>query len=387
MRHPSDNKCIRCGSFHLIKKGRGFGRMKAYWRQRYECDDCGYKQTGRERHFEFDEEFRYQPKELSPRNWTAYTLAQKNNKLFLMGKLQEMLGNIEIKEEPCIGRPQANLKDICFALSLKSFTRLSSRRLHSDLVEAKEAGLIQDVPKYSTLMKYLATEELTTLLGALIRASNTLLESIEIDCASDSSGFSTNTFSPWYDARVGRQIDKRDFVKGHITIDVKTHVIVSIIVTPWNGADSPQFEPMINEAAERFKIREISADKAYSSRKNLEIAASKGAEVFIPFLSTVTGKQEGSKVWGDSFKFYKKNPQEFGEHYHKRSNVEAAFSMIKKKFSQTLTAKTFQGQKNEILLKTLNHNITCLIHQHFERAIQDPLWNQAYFVEQGLKKV
>lgn len=387
MSYSKDEICIRCGSKHLIKKGKGFSNMKCYWVQRYQCGDCNHKQTGKQRHYTLEEEFHYRSKMPVPMNWTAYTLAQKNNKQFLMQKLYEMLDEIEIKEKACMGRPQANLKGIVYALALKSYTRVSSRRLHSDLIEVQKAKQIESVPKYSTLMKYLGSEEVTTILEALIRSSNAPLEGIPINCASDSSGFSTTTFSPWYDARVGKEIDKRDFVKVHITIDVKTHIIVSVIVTPWNGADSPQFAPMVNETAKRFEVREFSADAAYSSRNNLEVVVANEAVPFIPFKSNVTGNNGGSQVWGERYRFFKNHKQEFGESYHKRSNVETVFSMIKRKFSQTLMSRNFQGQKNEILLKVLCHNITCLIHAHFEGLIQDPLWNQASIVEISLRKV
>lgn len=387
MPFPSDEKCLKCGSRFLIKKGQSFTKMKTYWVQRYQCKDCSFKQIGKQRHNNVEEEFQYQSKPLPIRNWTAYTLAQNNHKHFLLGKLKELLDEIEIKEPPSRGRPQANLKEICFALALKSFTRLPSRRLHSELIEVERSGLITHIPRYSTLMKYLATEEITTILEALIHLSANPAIPVETDFASDSSGFSTSIFGRWFDARVGKEIDKRQFVKAHITIGVKTHIITSAMITPWNGADSPQFEPMINQTAERFEIREVSADAAYSSRNNLELVVTKGGAPFIPFKSNVTGNQGGSKVWGDSYRLFKDKPQEFGEHYHKRSNVEATFNMIKRKFSPDLMAKTYQSQKNELLLKILCHNITCLIHQHFEGAIPDPLWSQASFMESSLKKV
>jgi len=49
----------------------------------------------------------------------------------------------------------------------------------------------------------------------------------------------------------------------------------------------------------------------------------------------------------------------FYKHYHKRSNVESTFSMIKKKFGSSVRAKTSVAQVNEVLCKVLCHNI-CL---------------------------
>ena len=52
----------------------------------------------------------------------------------------------------------------------------------------------------------------------------------------------------------------------------------------------------------------------------------------------------------------------FKEHYHKRSNVETTFSMVKGKFGDSVRAKSESGQVNEILLKFLCHNL-CMINQ------------------------
>jgi transposase len=55
-------------------------------------------------------------------------------------------------------------------------------------------------------------------------------------------------------------------------------------------------------------------------------------------------------------------------HYHKRSNVESIFSMIKRKFGHTLRSRSEVGQVNEILCKALAHNICVLIQEYFENC-------------------
>ncbi|MCY3638716.1 MAG: transposase, partial [Chloroflexi bacterium] len=53
-------------------------------------------------------------------------------------------------------------------------------------------------------------------------------------------------------------------------------------------------------------------------------------------------------------------------HYHKRSNVETAFSMIKAKFGASVRSRTEVAQVNEVLAKILCHNICVLILSIFE---------------------
>jgi len=49
------------------------------------------------------------------------------------------------------------------------------------------------------------------------------------------------------------------------------------------------------------------------------------------------------------------------EHYHKRSNIETAYSMIKGKFGSALRYKSDTGQVNEVQCKVLAHNRCVLI--------------------------
>ena len=67
------------------------------------------------------------------------------------------------------------------------------------------------------------------------------------------------------------------------------------------------------------------------------------------------------------------NHEEFMEHYHKRSNCETVFHMIKSKFRDDIRSKNAIAQKNEILLKVLCHNICVLIQEINELGIEADL--------------
>jgi len=70
------------------------------------------------------------------------------------------------------------------------------------------------------------------------------------------------------------------------------------------------------------------------------------------------------------YHFYQYNRQTFLAHYHKRSNVETTFSMIKGKFGGATQSKTLVAQTNEVLCKVLCHNICCLISSIYELGIE-----------------
>ncbi len=72
--------------------------------------------------------------------------------------------------------------------------------------------------------------------------------------------------------------------------------------------------------------------------------------------------------------YYTFNRAEFNAHYHKRSNVETAFSMIKAKFGAAVRAKTPMAQVNEVLCKILCHNICVLIQSIYELGLEPVFW-------------
>ena len=74
------------------------------------------------------------------------------------------------------------------------------------------------------------------------------------------------------------------------------------------------------------------------------------------------------------FHYFQYRREEFLTHYHRRSNVESAFSMIKRKFGDAVRAKTDVAMRNEVLAKILCHNICCCISAWYELKIDPSNW-------------
>lgn len=66
--------------------------------------------------------------------------------------------------------------------------------------------------------------------------------------------------------------------------------------------------------------------------------------------------------------------QEFLAHYHKRSNVESTFSMMKRKFGDSLRSNTGTAMINETLCTIPCHNLVVLIHEIYELGIDPVFW-------------
>jgi transposase len=218
----------------------------------------------------------------------------------------------------------------------------------------------------------------TPLLKTLIEQSASPLRVVETDFAVDSSGFSTNTYSRWFDHKYGKIRSEVKWVKTHLMCGVKTHVVTSVEATPTETADAPQLPNLVNATAKTFSINEVSADKAYSSRRNLHAVQAVNGIAYIPFKSNTNGignKGDGfDGLWNRMWHFYNFNRDTFLTHYHKRSNVETTFSMIKGKFGASVRAKTPVAQVNEVLCKVLCHNICVLIQSIYELGLEPTFW-------------
>ena len=209
-------------------------------------------------------------------------------------------------------------------------------------------------------------ESLTPYLKQLISESSLPLQSIETDFAVDASGFSTTSYVRWFDVKYGNNEDWHDWLKMHLICGVKTHIVTSVELSNATAHDSPYFKPLVEQTAKAgFTMQEVSADKAYISMKNLKATEDHGAVPFIPFKSNAQSDR-GTDVWSRMFYFYNFKRAEFLAHYHKRSNVETTFSMIKGKFGERLRSKTATAQVNEALCKVLCHNLCVVIQSMYE---------------------
>jgi transposase len=300
--------------------------------------------------------------------WSAYNNAQTNEKARFLELLHGLCANVD---EPIqvMGRTRLPMSDMLFATVYKVYAAVSSRRFMTDLKDVYARRYISKLPSFNSVTHYLDMPELAPYLQWLITQSSLPLKSVETSFAVDSSGFSTCQYARWYDEKYGKDQVERDWVKAHVMCGVTTNVVTSAEISGAYGADHNYFAPLVNETAKRFNVKEVSADKAYSSYANMRLVENKGAVPYIDFKSNASGKSK-CEVWNKMFHYYSLNRTDFMNHYHKRSNVETAFSMIKAKFGGFVRSKLPAAQVNEVLCKILAHNICCLIQSMYELGIE-----------------
>ena len=317
------------------------------------------------------------------RNWTAYNLAQTNEQELFGTLLRELCATVSQPPQGK-GRPRLPIADMLFAIGLKVYGTMSGRRAMTDFRNAKSSGLLSTCPSFSTAFRYMEDPTLTPVLKSLIEQSALPLKAVESDFAADASGFSTSVYDRWFDQKWGKKKKMARFLKAHIMCGVNTKVVTAVEVTEANVHDSPPFPGLVGKTAESFTMSEVSADKAYLSRKNLRAIEAAGATPYIPFKVNSRPQNHGDSLWAKTYHYFSLYREEFMDHYHKRSNVETAFSMIKAKFGGSLRSKNPAAQVNEALVKILCHNICVLIQAMYALGVEPEFGADQTFASETL---
>lgn len=302
-----------------------------------------------------------------PQAWSAYNSAQVWEKQNVAQMLSELCESIHAPAQQR-GRPRIPLRDAIFCAVMKVYGGSSGRRAMTDMREYAERQLIDRAPHYNSILAVLEDPTVTPILKALIETSARALRDIENDFAVDSTGFSTRNYVRWFDKKFGKMRSESGWIKAHIIVGVRTKIVTSIEVTESCGSDFKQYRPLVQSTAQRFNIKEISADKAYLGRKNLYWTHWIGADPLIPFRSD-SKRGNHDELWARLYDRFTNNPDEFYSRYHKRSNVEPAFSMIKRKFGAFVRSKSSTAQINEVLCKALCHNLCVVLEASYEGRI------------------
>lgn len=172
---------------------------------------------------------------------------------------------------------------------MKVYTIFSGRRATSDLRDCQAKGHIASTPHYNSVFNYLENPALTSILKALVEESAAPLKAVESEFAVHSSGFSSSVFERWYDEKWGRIHGGRQWLKAHLMTGVKTNVITSVEVTGPEIGDCGQLVPLLHNTAKRFVISEVSADRAYLSKRNMEAIGALGGVPYIAFKAGSVG--------------------------------------------------------------------------------------------------
>ncbi len=298
-------------------------------------------------------------------DWPIYEKACRQEKLMFFKILKDAVDHLMIDYEyKGNGRPPTYYGDIVKSLCIKAYHNYSSWRTESELRIAKSMGIIDFVPKRSTLLKYLQDEKVTKLLHKLYKVIAEPLAQIELYFACDATGISNKYGNTrWMKLRHTKNEfkHKKEYSKLNIISGNKTNIICSANVTIGTAHESPYFKALLDDTVKIFNVKEISADAGYFSRKNVKAVSKVGAMPFIMPLKRANVPSRGKvSTWGAMLKLWKNHQMEFAEHYNQRSNVESTFGALKRKFGDFCRCKKTESQENEILSKIVCFNAVIL---------------------------
>ncbi|MGD0881594.1 MAG: transposase [Acidimicrobiales bacterium] len=320
-------------------------------------------------------------------DWAAYNKAQCEEKDRFLPMLADLCSSIPQPPQGK-GRPRLPISDMAFAAVSKVYGGMSARRSDSDVREHAAKGLTEQDPHFNSVLRYLRDPEMTPILRSLVELSALPLKGVETDFAADSTGFTTCRFVRWFDHKWGSEAasapaKKREWIKLHAMTGVRTNIVTAVEISGWRSHDTNYFRPLLATTAESFDMRDVTADKAYSSKVNIQAAEDAGATAYIPFRGPIPA-MEGvmPKVKPETHPFYRMQylfayqRDSFLARYHQRSNVETTFSMIKAKFGDSLRSKSDTGQINEVLCKVICHNLVVLISCIHEIGLDVPTFGE-----------
>jgi len=254
---------------------------------------------------------------------------------------------------------------------MRVYSNVSGRRSQSEITRLHKEGLLSEPVRYNTVNEYMNQPWFPGLLKHLLLESAAPLASLESQLAIDGTGFTTNSYTRYYDTKYGREMSRAKAIKAHAACGVLTNVCTALEVD--QRADTKLFIPLLVDSTKRFNPDQVSADKGYIEKANFEAAAKMGVEPFIHFKD---GNRADPKapMWDKMLRYFKYKREEWEEHYHARSNVETMFSMVKGKFGGHVRSKNLNAQQSEIYLKFICHNIVVLIHAMYESNLAPEFW-------------
>jgi transposase len=198
---------------------------------------------------------------------------------------------------------------------------------------------LKDIPHFTTPNKFL----LRLGIGVLEIVQNRTVKLFRLGetVGIDSSGLTQRHASRYYTRRCKL---RKTFLKHNISVDTSTQCIITTIQNGENRHDTLFFPLLLLKARRLTLVSNVVADKGYDSAKNRKLAGFLGIKPVIPYKEVTQFVKESNRRVNKRI-------------YHQRSKVETVFSVIKRKFDDTVHSKKVYTQKKEARLLDIVYNV------------------------------
>ena len=123
--------------------------------------------------------------------------------------------------------------------------------------------------------------------------------------------------------------------------------------------DAKKFCPLVRDAAEKYDIKKLHADKAHDNRRNFNLLDEMDVEPAIEIRNNASIRSGGCRLRREEVLLIKKLGYQGWKHLKdagKRWLAEIAFSSIKRVLGEDLLSRKFSTQKVEARLKVMLYN-------------------------------
>jgi len=236
------------------------------------------------------------------------------------------------------------------------YTLMQSEKKHyrdmPDFLELlKQEISLQRTPHFTTINKFALRVKPFWFERLIEQVIKSIATEEALSCAIDGTGFSLNHRSRYFCTIAG---ERNRFMQFNSCSESKHKLIVSCKIHRKPRNENIDFRLLAKKASKQLKISHFLADKAYDSEKHHKfIRHELKSELVTPL------RNWGKKVRG----FYRKQMLDLPSIYDKRASIcESMHSAMKRKYGDVLYAKTFIGEKNELLCRALTYDLGIIVN-------------------------
>lgn len=266
------------------------------------------------------------------------------------------LKGVFIELDKPVQRREFWLSELTIILLLKIMFGISYRGIAS---ATKNLGIykimgMKRAPSYKTIQRTVQYLH----VGFLSRVNRYLTPSKIQLAGIDSSGMKTQRKGAWVQIRFQKPVQKQDFKKIHIFVDLESKKILSCIITKGSSYDSPQLKRILQQC-NWLKVDIILGDGGYDSKECFNEITKQGAIPGIPVRKNASTFSRGSPSRRKAVLEQRKDIKEWKEkvRYTMRCIVEAIFSGTKRRFGEYLFSIQEKYRCVEMWLRTILWNV------------------------------